>query len=522
MQGEVRHHYMFHVTDQAQQISYTRVEVEVPILNYSFSEIEKVLMWIGKPPKDADEDADVPAYSFMLTTDSDVPRLKGVLTKVIFETNMKEDIERACERDDEGYLESQVVGDKVKPDVEMQSVYKLEDFEFMDFDLTSFAGNSSQHDSDEEPEDLRKARKQDFGLFDESELDNSESLQAQSYDRTFIVSGPVVKVYKEAENNAGHNLAFDMSFPIKTEEGEVIRPCNIMLHHNESQMIFCDSHDQSKMFNFDMERGKIVEEFVADSQKEISSMRHITNKFKNAQSTSEQTFVGINDRAIFTIDPRINKKEKAAESKVYKTNPQFSQISTTFEGGLAIGSLSGEIRLYKQVGQNAKTLLPGLGDPIKAVDMSVDGNWIVATTQTYLLVIPTLCDNGKTGFDHRMGREKPNPLKLQVHVKDLAKYRINSLNFTPARFNNYNHSSGEHTSIVTSSGPYLFTWNFKKVKKGLLKAYQIKKIENWGNANHSVVDSQFKFNNDEKILVTEPKNIGVQTRAMRKKIDNDV
>jgi len=131
-----------------------------------------------------------------------------------------------------------------------------------------------------------------------------------------------VKVYKDAEQqNASHNLAFDMSFPIKNDQGETIRPCNIMLHHNESQMIFCDSHDQSKMFNFDMERGKIVEEFTADKEKNISSMRHITNKFKNAQSTTEDTFVGINERAIYTLDTRINKKEKMAESKVYKTNP---------------------------------------------------------------------------------------------------------------------------------------------------------------------------------------------------------
>jgi len=63
-------------------------------------------MWIGKPPANAGEDAEVPAWSFMIKNDDDVPRLKGVLTKVIFETNMKEDIERACERDDEGYLES--------------------------------------------------------------------------------------------------------------------------------------------------------------------------------------------------------------------------------------------------------------------------------------------------------------------------------------------------------------------------------------------------------------------------------
>jgi hypothetical protein len=109
-------------------------------------------------------------------------------------------------------------------------------------------------------------------------------------------------------------------------------------------------------------------------------MRHITQKWKNAQTSDENTFVAINDRAIYTIDPRINKKQKAAESKIYKTNPQFNQIATTLTGGLAIGSLDGSIRLYKEVGQNAKTLLPGLGDPIRAVDMTVDGTWIVATT----------------------------------------------------------------------------------------------------------------------------------------------
>jgi hypothetical protein len=31
--------------------------------------------------------------------------------------------------------------------------------------------------------------------------------------------------------------------------------------------------------------------------------------------------------------------------------------------------------------------------------MSIDGKWIVATTQTYLLVIDTECASGKTGFE---------------------------------------------------------------------------------------------------------------------------
>jgi len=79
-------------------------------------------------------------------------------------------------------------------------------------------------------------------------------------------------------------------------------------------------------------------------------------------------------------------------------------------------------------------------------------------------------------------------------VKDIAKYKIQTINFTPARFNNFNISNGEHTSIITSTGSYLITWDFKRVEKGFLKSYNIKKIE---QQKEKVVDSQFKFNDDE-------------------------
>jgi len=177
---------------------------------------------------------------------------------------------------------------------------------------------------------------------------------------------------------------------------------------------------------------------------------------------------------VFTLDPRINKKVKAAAEKIYKTNPMFSQVTTTFKGGLAIGSMDGQIRLYSKVGQNAKTLLPGLGDPIRAIDMSMDAKWVIATTQTYLLLVPTCFGEDKNGFDHAMGKNKPQPRKLQIQVKDLAKYKIRTVDFTAARFNQFNSSNLEETSIVASTGPFIITWNFKKVAKGLLKAYQIK------------------------------------------------
>ena len=83
-------------------------------------------------------------------------------------------------------------------------------------------------------------------------------------------------------------------------------------------------------------------------------------------------------------------------------------------GSLALGSFDGKIRLYKQVGQDAKTLLPGLGDAINFIEVSRDGNWVLATTQTYLLLVPTICSNDKTGFEQRMGSEKPSPKKLTL------------------------------------------------------------------------------------------------------------
>ena len=116
---------------------------------------------------------------------------------------------------------------------------------------------------------------------------------------------------------------------------------------------------------------------------------------------------------MFTIDPRIA-KDKVAKERPYKTDPMFCSMGSSMQGGLALGSFDGKIRLYSEVGKDAKTLLPGLGDPIRSVEVSRDGQWVLATTQTYLLVVPTVCSDGKTGFEKRMGKEKPNPLKLQL------------------------------------------------------------------------------------------------------------
>ncbi len=50
-------------------------------------------------------------------------------------------------------------------------------------------------------------------------------------------------------------------------------------------------------------------------------------------------------------------------------------------------------------------------------------------------------------------------------------YFLFQINFTAARFS---VGQDEERSIVTSTGPYVITWNFRKVKQNKLSEYQVK------------------------------------------------
>mmetsp|Transcript_29780 Transcript_29780/g.28949 ORF Transcript_29780/g.28949 Transcript_29780/m.28949 type:complete len:134 (+) Transcript_29780:179-580(+) len=132
--------------------------------------------------------------------------------------------------------------------------------------------------------------------------------------------------------------------------------------------------------------------------------------------------------------------------------------------------------MYKQGKYDRATnLLPGLGEPVKTIDISRDEQWVVATCPEYLLVFGTQMKNGKTGFETNMRNQKPELMKLTLSSKDIAKYKIKKIDFTPARFNSGDQTQEE--SIVTSTGPFLITWNFLKVKKGALQTYKLTRLQ---------------------------------------------
>ena len=75
------------------------------------------------------------------------------------------------------------------------------------------------------------------------------------------------------------------------------------------------------------------------------NLKQMTNSTKNGQTSVDQTFVAISDRGMFTLDTRLDGKIKTGIEKLYKTKTDFTQVATTMAGGLAVGSLNGEIRL---------------------------------------------------------------------------------------------------------------------------------------------------------------------------------
>ena len=227
--------------------------------------------------------------------------------------------------------------------------------------------------------------------------------------------------------------------------------------------------------------------------------------------TDDNCILGVSSNALLTMDGRVDDKNKIVDIKRYKTNPKMEVIATSNFGGIAVGSSNGEIRLYKKVGQNAKTLLPGFGgiynlniiDPILSLDITSDGKWILATCPTYLVLKPTQFKGEKNGFISSMGKDKPRPKSLKLKPIDIAKYKISSVRFTPAKFN-VNQNEGE-TNIITSTGDYIINWNFAKVIKGITDDYKIKK------ANQNILNSQFKFNRAQ-IVVTMDNKLRIQNQ----------
>ena len=234
--------------------------------------------------------------------------------------------------------------------------------------------------------------------------------------------------------------------------------------------------------------------------------------------TNEQTFLGLSRNALYRIDPRLaGNKLVDSELKQYVSKNEFSAAATTEKGYIAVASNKGDIRMFDRLGINAKTHIPALGDPILGLDVSADGRWVLATCRTYLLLIDAQQKEGKNagklGFEKSFGKDsKPQPRRLGLQPSHVAQFMHETgapLSFTPARFNT-GIDAGE-TSIITATGPFIVTWNMKKVLAGRKDPYSIKRY------SEEVKADDFKYGTDKNVIVALPNEVNMVAKQSFRK-----
>lgn len=322
-------------------------------------------------------------------------------------------------------------------------------------------------------------------------------------DLSYVTRGDMIGVFAHNGDRLKFRTAIDR---IKNVQGKTFSPHKMMLHNQDSDMLLLDPSNKGSVYRMDLEYGKVVDEWkVSDAV----AVNNIIPDTKYAQMNPQQTLIGHSHNGVFRIDPRVSgNKLVESQFKQYASKNDFSAATTTESGKLVVASNKGDIRLFDQIGKNAKTALPALGDPIIGVDVSADGRWLVATCKTYLLLIDTLIGDGRykgsLGFDRSFPAEsKPIPRRLQLKPEHVA-YMEDPVSFTPARFNTGINEAEK--SIVTSTGNYVITWNFRMLKQGRTDTYQIKRYDS------RVVADNFKFGADKNIIVALEHNVLVANK----------
>ncbi|KAM0157195.1 hypothetical protein ACHAQE_005923 [Botrytis cinerea] len=367
-------------------------------------------------------------------------------------------------------------------------------------------GQRSEHyDSDEEEDDV--VTKDDDGNV------NSQLAVGYKHDRSFVVRGSKIGVFKHTPNN---NLEFSTNISkVQAPNGKLFNPKKVMLHAEDTNMILQDGNNPNSLYRMDLEYGKIVDEWKVHDDIPVDTF---APESKFAQMTGEQTFLGLSRNALYRIDPRLaGNKLVDSELKQYTSNNDFSAAATTEKGYIAVASNKGDIRMFDRLGINAKTHIPALGEPIIGLDVSADGRWVLATCRTYLLLIDALQKDGryegKLGFEKSFGKDsKPQPRRLGLTPAHVAQFQHETgapLSFTAARFN-----TGEgltETSIITATGPFIVTWNLKKILRGNKDTYSIKRYA------EEVKADNFKYGSDKNVIVALPNEVNMVAKQTFKR-----
>ncbi len=113
-------------------------------------------------------------------------------------------------------------------------------------------GQRSEHYDTDESEDDVIVREDDGNV-------NSQLAVGYKHDRSFVVRGSKIGVFKHTPNN---NLEFSTNISkVETPGGKLFSPKKVMLHAEDTNMILQKEDDPHSLFRMDLEYGRVVDEW---------------------------------------------------------------------------------------------------------------------------------------------------------------------------------------------------------------------------------------------------------------------
>ena len=113
-------------------------------------------------------------------------------------------------------------------------------------------GQKSEHYDSDESED-------DVVVHDDDGNVNSQLAVGYKHDRSFVVRGSKIGVFKHTPNN---NLEFSTNISrVETPKGKLFSPKKVMLHAEDTNMILQNEADPHSLYRMDLEYGKVVDEW---------------------------------------------------------------------------------------------------------------------------------------------------------------------------------------------------------------------------------------------------------------------
>ena len=113
-------------------------------------------------------------------------------------------------------------------------------------------GQRSEHYDSDESEDDVVTRDDDGNV-------NSQLAVGYKHDRSFVVRGSKIGVFKHTPNN---NLEFSTNISkVTTPKGKLFSPKKVMLHAEDANMILQNANDPHSLYRMDLEYGKVVDEW---------------------------------------------------------------------------------------------------------------------------------------------------------------------------------------------------------------------------------------------------------------------